>query len=141
MKGGDTVGVDMVRSLLGTLEAEDALLGVFVCLADPTGPMRRLVADAGFVNTAQGRYPRLQILTVADLFSGREPELPRPMTDEAFARPGRPMRHRQRVPGAQLPLVLPLPGGKSTIDEDVEDHFAGRIIPRMARRIRSATAA
>jgi hypothetical protein len=126
----------MVRSLLGTLEAEDALLGVFVCLAEPTGPMKRLATDAGFVNTAQGRYSRVQIITVADLFSGHEPKLPRPMADETFSRPTRPTRQRQRLPGAQLPLVLPLPGGKKqAIGDAIEDHFAGRIIPRMARRI------
>lgn len=133
VKGGENVGVDMVRSLLGTLEAEDALLGVFICLADPTVPMKKLAADAGFVNTAQGRFHRLQIISVPELFAGREPELPRPMADEAFVKPGRPTRRRPMLPDAQLPLVLPLMGSKGVTSEDIEDHLAGRIIPRAAR--------
>jgi hypothetical protein len=80
----------------------------------------------------------VQIITIADLFSGREPNLPRPMADEVFTRIARPTRQRRRLPSAQLPLILPLPGGKAgAISEAIEDHFAGRIIPKMARRINS----
>ena len=31
---------------------------------------------AGFYETPYGKYPRLQILTIADLFDGRQPNIP-----------------------------------------------------------------
>ena len=47
VKGGG-VGVDQVRDLRGVVEREKAEIGVLISLHDPTQPMRREAADAGF---------------------------------------------------------------------------------------------
>ena len=38
VKGGENVGVTMIRDLKGVLEREKAPIGVFLTLALPTGP-------------------------------------------------------------------------------------------------------
>ena len=49
---------------------------VLIALRDPTGPMVKEAASAGFFNTAFGKFSRLQIVTVADLLDGKLPKLP-----------------------------------------------------------------
>jgi hypothetical protein len=56
----------MIRDLGHVIERENAKAGVFITLAEPTGPMR----------TEYGKFPKIQILTIAELFEGRQPELP-----------------------------------------------------------------
>lgn len=76
VKGGENVGVAMIRDLGHVVEREDAKIGVFITLAEPTGPMKRESVKAGFYETTHGKYPRLQILTIADLFDGKQPNIP-----------------------------------------------------------------
>ncbi len=45
-------------------------MGLFVTLANPTGPMKKEAASAGVLDTPFGRFARLQILTIEDLFAG-----------------------------------------------------------------------
>jgi site-specific DNA-methyltransferase (adenine-specific) len=72
VKGGDHVGVTMVRELLTVVQQNDAEMGFLVTLAAPTQPMVVEAAKAGFYRAANGReYPRLQILTIDELLSGR----------------------------------------------------------------------
>jgi len=76
VKGGDNVNVAMVRDLAHVVDREKAKIGVFITLAEATGPMRTEAVKAGFYETLYGKYPKLQILTVADLFSGKQPSIP-----------------------------------------------------------------
>jgi len=76
VKGGDSVSVSMVRDLKGVLDREKAPLGVFISLVEPTKPMIAEAASAGFYDTGFGKFPRLQILTVQDLFDGKRPQIP-----------------------------------------------------------------
>ena len=66
----------MIRDLGHVVEREKAKLGVFITLADSTGPMRTEAVKAGFYETLYGKYPKLQILTIADLFAGKLPNIP-----------------------------------------------------------------
>ena len=77
VKGG-SVNVAQVRDLKGVLDREKAPIGLFVCLEEPTKPMRVEAAAAGFYKGGNGKdYPRLQLLTVAELLEGRKrPEFP-----------------------------------------------------------------
>lgn len=77
VKGGH-VTVNQVRDLKGVLDREKAAIGLFVTLEEPTKPMRVEAAAAGFYKGGNGRdYPRLQLLTVAELLDGRKrPEFP-----------------------------------------------------------------
>lgn len=71
VKGGDNISVAMIRDLKGTLEREKAPIGLFVTLAEPTAPMKKEAASAGFYRCADGKdYPRLQILTIEGLLNG-----------------------------------------------------------------------
>jgi hypothetical protein len=67
----------MIRDLIATTERERAKVGVLLSLEDPTSVMRREAAAAGLYKTESlGDFPRIQILTIEDLFDGRKPHLP-----------------------------------------------------------------
>lgn len=76
VKGGATVNVGMIRDLGHVVERERAKVGIFITLAEPTAPMRTEAIKAGFYETEFGQFPKLQILTVEELLSGKRPQLP-----------------------------------------------------------------
>lgn len=76
VKGGDNVNVAMVRELGHVIEREKARIGVFITLAEPTGPMKVEAVKAGYYETPYGKFPKIQILTIADLFAGMQPKMP-----------------------------------------------------------------
>ncbi len=71
VKGGEHVGVTMVKDLIATVEREKAAIGLFVTLAEPTKPMITEAVSAGFYQSPKGAFPKIQILTIADLLSGK----------------------------------------------------------------------
>lgn len=71
VKGGEHVGVTMVKDLIATVEREKAAIGLFVTLAEPTKPMITEAVSAGFYRSPKGDFPKIQILTIADLLSGK----------------------------------------------------------------------
>ena len=76
VKGGDNVSVAMVRDLAHVVEREKAKIGVFITLAEPTKPMQTEAVKAGFYQTLYGKYPKIQLLTIAELFAGKKPNIP-----------------------------------------------------------------
>ena len=78
VKGGENVGVTMVKDLVATVQREKAQIGLFVSLVPPTKPMRTEAASAGFYESPTGAsFPRIQILTIEGLMSGAErPQYP-----------------------------------------------------------------
>ncbi len=76
VKGGQNVSVAMIRDLGHVIEREKAKIGVFLSLVEPTREMVKEALKAGYYETPFGKYPRLQILTVADLFAGKKPHIP-----------------------------------------------------------------
>ncbi|MGA2590838.1 MAG: DNA methyltransferase [Bryobacteraceae bacterium] len=56
VKGGDNVNV--ARDLAHVVDRETAKIGVFITLAEPTGPMRREAVKAGFYQTCTASTPR-----------------------------------------------------------------------------------
>ncbi|TVQ53383.1 MAG: hypothetical protein EA355_13605 [Rhodobacteraceae bacterium] len=81
VKGG-AIGDAQIRSLIGAMERMDAPMGIFVTLNEPTKPMLRTAAAAGFWDpgheTAQP-IPRVQIVTVEQLLSSPVPPIRLPM--------------------------------------------------------------
>jgi len=78
VKGGH-VGVPQVRDLRGVVEREEAAIGVFICLEEPTQPMKREAADAGFYEATvvgKSKHLRLQILTIEELLAGKRIDMP-----------------------------------------------------------------
>ena len=88
VKGG-SVSVQQVRDLRGVVERENAALGLFISLEQPTQPMRREAAAGGvFHSDLWGRdFPRIQIRTIGEMLSGQEFDLPpRPADYQAAPR-------------------------------------------------------
>ena len=72
VKAGHT-NVAHVRDLRGVLDREKAEIGVLITMQEPTQPMRTEATGAGFYSSPGWNqdYPRLQILTIADLLEGK----------------------------------------------------------------------
>ena len=76
VKGGENVSRTMIADLKNTVEREKAQMGLFVTLAPPTKPMVVEAASAGFYESpAHGAFPKVQILSIEGLFSGKETPL------------------------------------------------------------------
>jgi len=78
VKGGEHVGVAMVRDLKGVLEREKEPIGVLLTLAPPTKEMVTEAAASGFYESDfWGRkFARVQILTVEEMLGGKRPDVP-----------------------------------------------------------------
>ncbi|HKN87994.1 MAG TPA: site-specific DNA-methyltransferase, partial [Nitrospiraceae bacterium] len=112
VKGGHHLSPSMVRDFRGVLEREQAAMGIFVCLDVPTSEMIREATVAGYVETAQGRKPRLQIFSIKSWFDGQKPDLPHaPQFESAAISRGR--KPKPRAPSVDQPeLPLYIIGGK-----------------------------
>jgi len=68
------IGVNHVRDLKGVIEREKAAIGAMITLREPTAPMLTDAASAGFYQSENfpEQYPRLQILTIAELLAGKQ---------------------------------------------------------------------
>jgi len=76
VKAGNT-NVGHVRDLRGVLDREKAEIGVLITMHEPTGPMRAEAGSLGLYHSRWGQsYPRLQILTIAELLGGAKIDMP-----------------------------------------------------------------
>ena len=75
VESGTHVNVAELRDLAGTVQREGAQSGIFLTLYRPPSTFSREVAEAGVGDL---RIPRLQVLTIADLFAGIRPVVPAP---------------------------------------------------------------
>lgn len=77
VKGGG-IGVKDIGRLAQVIERERAPFGVLLTAQPPTRAMERDAAAVGvWENEYTGRkHPRLQILTLAELFMGKRPDIP-----------------------------------------------------------------
>ncbi len=68
-----------VRDLRGVIERERAEIGVLISMEPLTKPMLKEAAEAGFYQPPglTNKYPRLQILSIAELLLGKQVEYPR----------------------------------------------------------------
>ena len=75
VKGGGVTRT-MIADLKNTVDREKASMGLFVTLLEPTAPMRDEAISAGFyTNAYEESFPKIQILTIKDLLSGKTPAL------------------------------------------------------------------
>jgi DNA modification methylase len=70
------VQVSHLRDLRGVMAREDAAIGVLLSLEPPTRAMKQEAASSGFFQTAWGKHPRLQLLTIEEFFSGKSIDYP-----------------------------------------------------------------
>jgi len=110
VKGGDSIAPDMVRALAGTVDREKANLGVLMTLAKPSRTMIAEAAACGFVNTAQGKYPKVQIVTVEELLEKKKINMPQRYEFELDERTAQRAGTREQHPQRELTYVFE--GGK-----------------------------
>ena len=60
VKGGDNVNIAMVRDLAHVVDRKNAGIGIFVTLADSTGPLRTEAVKAGYYETIYGKYQKIR---------------------------------------------------------------------------------
>jgi hypothetical protein len=86
------VNAAVVRDLKGVLDREQAAIGALITLKPPTRPMKEEATDAGFYvpeHFSEHRFPRIQILTIAELFAGKKLEYPQWAPPETFKKAAR----------------------------------------------------
>ncbi|MDI9408214.1 MAG: DNA methyltransferase [Candidatus Pacebacteria bacterium] len=74
VKGGDNVGVAMVRDFAHVIAREEAEIGLFITLAKPTKQMISEAATLGFYKspTTGASFPKMQILVIETLMTGQQ---------------------------------------------------------------------
>jgi site-specific DNA-methyltransferase (adenine-specific) len=80
IKGGKQVNPAMVQELGGALQQHKAEMGIFICMTPPTKGMIEAANKSGTYEwpVTATKYPRLQILTIAELLGGKRPQMPTP---------------------------------------------------------------
>ena len=71
---------NIIATLKGDMEREQAEMGLLVTLEPPTGPMVQEAAGAGFYvpeHFPDRQFPRVQIATIEELLNGQGPDVPR----------------------------------------------------------------
>lgn len=87
------------------IEREKASIGLFITLAEPTGPMKKEAVKVGYYDSPAGAsFPKIQILTIKGLLEGTErasyPDLM--LGGLMFKRATREIKeHPQRLPGTE----------------------------------------
>jgi len=78
VKGGH-VEHSHVRDLRGVLDREQAEIGVLITLEEPSKPMLKEAASAGFYKSPafDQTFPRIQILTIEQMLAGKAIDFPR----------------------------------------------------------------
>ena len=98
VKGGVNVGISVLRELKGVFDYDSALMAGLIIM-EPLGTVKarnfaKFMAEAGTLEILGIEYPRMQLLTVADILDGKR-----------FATPTVAGRHETspRLPG--IPAV------------------------------------
>ena len=80
VKSGD------IRDLRGVIDREGAAIGVFVTLESPSRDMMTEAATTGVYNSQfwARTYPKLQVLTIEDLFKGKTIDMPQTTNAATF---------------------------------------------------------
>lgn len=121
VKGGEQVGPAMVRDFARVLERENAQMGLFICLHEPTKEMKREAASVGRADIVHGDIPKLQIVAIEDWFKGKMPLLPplEHLPSAAFSGRRRPAIPKPDAEQPELPFTFI--GGK--VDHGIIRHF------------------
>jgi DNA modification methylase len=78
VKGGKNVAPTFVRDLDGTVNAQNAEMGVLITMVEASRGVREAIDHGGtWTHPANGEvFPRLQHVTIAELLAGRVPKMP-----------------------------------------------------------------
>jgi len=76
VKGGEHLNPGMVRDLGRVMERDKHQFGLFITAALPTKGVRDEIESHPLVETQWGRFPAMQVVTIAQFFYGPKPALP-----------------------------------------------------------------
>ena len=76
VKGGEHLNPGMVRDLGRVMERDKHRFGLFITAAMPTKGVRDEIASHPLSETEFGRFPAMQVVTMAQFFHGPKPNLP-----------------------------------------------------------------
>jgi DNA modification methylase len=76
VKGGEHLNPGMVRDLGRVMERDKHRFGLFVTAAMPTKGVRDEIASHPLIETEFGRFPAMQVVTIAELIHRPKPKLP-----------------------------------------------------------------
>ena len=94
------VSVKDIRELKSVVEAQAAVIGVFITLNRPTQPMVKEAAAAGrfqWLHVSHTTYPKIQIRTIDELLAGGGIEYPQTPVDVTFRRAERAASQNQQL--------------------------------------------
>jgi site-specific DNA-methyltransferase (adenine-specific) len=129
VKGGENVGVPMIRDLGHVVDREKAEIGLFVTLTEPTRPMKEEAVKAGYYSSPTGAdFPKIQILTIKGLLDGSEqPRYPDLMRGGLmFKKAKKEVKEKQiALPSAPRPVKAAQPRlpGRAFSDSPLLDVF------------------
>ena len=89
---------NQIGDLRGVMEREEAQMAAFVTLENPTAPMKKEAAEAGFYQPpgVLPQVPKIQLITIAELLEGQTLEYPRFAPDTFKKAPRRSKRKRKK---------------------------------------------
>ena len=92
VKGGKQINPSMVRDLVGTVQRQNAEMGLLLTLTKPTRGMIDEANHSGnYLNDFTGNtFPKIQIFTIEDLMSGKKPSMLTPILPYVKAKPRAP---------------------------------------------------
>ena len=99
VKGGN-INLSQIRDFAHVIESENASIGIFITLYEPTKPMKEKAASAGFYETEieiskrKMSYPRIQIITIEELLNGKEIKYPEWSLDATHKRAERKSKQK-----------------------------------------------
>jgi hypothetical protein len=92
VKGGKSVAPTMMRDLVGTVQDHKADMGLLIMMSQPTKGMIELADHSGtYIVPLTGTiFPKVQIITIAELLAGNVPKMPTaiPPYIQAAPKPG-----------------------------------------------------
>jgi len=87
VKGTKQVSPSMVRDLKGTMQSQNADFGILITLQSPTRDMKTEAIIEGEINILGKKLPKIQLLTVEDLFKNPIPVKLPPLILPPFRKP------------------------------------------------------
>ena len=81
--------VKNLREFVHVIETQKATVGIFVCFEENvTREMKKCAKDAGHIKMDGAEYPidKIQIITIENLFEGKQPQLPGGADNQTFKR-------------------------------------------------------
>lgn len=93
VKGGGNISVTDIRELISVVDRERAKIGVYISLNEHTRPMIEAAAAAGLYDSPIGKVPKIQLLTIEELFAGKRPRVP--LLERSFKAAAREQRDDQ----------------------------------------------